>query len=206
MRLRVTRDPSCVSGGVPEQAWPLPASGLTELSARLRAHWRADEEEWLRAAADHWLHARDLGDVAREFAARGDRIAVEVAGRRFEGVVVAVGGDRLDLRTATVTVSVRLALADTRRAPAAPIVLRRIDAARAGGLRPPAALVTFRARLLELESLGRPVRVGSALLGGECTGRITVGRDHVVVSDGGELVVPACWVAYVATADGEPAP
>jgi hypothetical protein len=60
------------------------------------------------------------------------------------------------------------------------------------------ALVPFRARLLELEATGLPVRVGSSVIGGEIAGCLTVGRDHVVVHSVRETVLPTCWVSYVA--------
>ena len=171
--------------------------GLSEMAARLRADLRADEDDWTRAAVQYWTHARTLKDLAREFAARGDDVVVETAGRSFRGVIVAVGDDRLDLVTGDGMVHVRLALAESIGAPLAPVALYRAARARRGGVRPPAALVTFRARLLELEIAGLPVRVGSSVVGGEFTGCLTVGRDHVVVHGPRETVLPICWVSYV---------
>jgi hypothetical protein len=167
------------------------------MGARLRADLRADEDDWTRAAVQYWTHARTLADVAREFAARGDDVVVDTAGRSFRGVIVAVGDDRLDLATSDAMVHVRLALAEAIGAPLAPLALYRSARARRGGVRPPAALVTFRARLLELEIAGQPVRVGSSVVGGEFTGCLTVGRDHVVVHGPRETVLPVCWLSYV---------
>ena len=168
------------------------------MAARLRAEVRSDEEDWTRAAVQHWAHARTLADLAREFAARGDGVVVETCGRSFRGVILAVGADRLDLETADAMVHVRLALAESIGSPLAPFALYRAERARRGGLRPPAALVTFRGRLLELEAAGLPVRVGSSVGGGEFAGCLTVGRDHVVVHGAREAVLPVCWVSYVA--------
>ena len=168
------------------------------MAAGLRAEVRAEEEDWTRAAVQHWAHARTLADLAREFAARGDGVVVETTGRSFRGVIVAVGTDRLDLETVDAVIHLRLALAEAAGSPLAPFALYRVDRARRGGVRPPPALVTFRARLLELEAAGVPVRVGSSVLGGELSGCLTVGRDHVVVHGPRETVLPVCWVSYVA--------
>ena len=124
-------------------------------------------------------------------------MAIEVAHRSFDGSVVAVGDDRLDLRTVSGVVSIRLALGDGYSATLAPIVVRRMVPALRGGVRPPSALVTFRARLLELEAEGGTVRVGSMLLDDECRGRITVGCDHVLVHTPSEIAIPVSWVGYV---------
>ena len=171
------------------------------MAARLRADVRADEEDWTRAAVQHWAHARSLADLAREFAARGDVVVVETTGRSFRGVIVAVGAERFDLETADAVVHLRLALAESMGSPLAPLTLYRVERARRGGVRPPAALVTFRALLLELEAAGSQVRVGSSVIGGEYAGCLTVGRDHVVVHGARETVLPVCWVGYVACDD-----
>jgi hypothetical protein len=168
------------------------------MAARLRAELRADEEDWTRAAAQHWAHARTLTDLAREFAARGDEVVVDTVARTFRGVIIAVGVDRVDLETTDSVVHLRLALADSVGSPLSPFALYRAARARRGGVRPPATPVTFRARLLELEVAGVPVRVGATVGGSEFAGCVTVGRDHVVVHGARETVLPACWVSYVA--------
>jgi len=168
------------------------------MAARLRAELRADEEDWTRAAAQHWAHARTLADLAREFAARGDEVVVETGARSFRGVIVAVGADRVDLETADSVVHLRLALAEAVGSTLAPFALYRAARARRGGVRPATLPVTFRARLLELEVAGVPVRVGVTVGGAEFVGCVTVGRDHVVVHGARETVLPVCWVSYVA--------
>jgi len=168
------------------------------MAARLRAELRADEEDWTRAAAQHWAHARTLADLAREFAARGDEVVVETGARSFRGVIVAVGADRVDLETADSVVHLRLALAEAVGSTLAPFALYRAARARRGGVRPATLPVTFRARLLELEVAGVPVRVGATVGGAEFVGCVTVGRDHVVVHGARETVLPVCWVSYVA--------
>ena len=194
---------------MPDSSRAVPAThappALSELAARLRGELRADEEDWTRAAVQHWAHARSLADLAREYAARGDLVVVDVTGGSFRGVIVAVGDDRLDLATTDAVVHVRLALAESIGAPLAPVALYRAHRAQRGGVRVPTALVTFRARLLELEAAGLPVRVGSSVVGGEFVGCLTVGRDHVVVHGARETVLPACWVSYVAVDGVDPA-
>jgi hypothetical protein len=175
--------------------------GLTDVTACLRATWRADEDEWMNAAAQRWIHGRSISDVIRDYAAHGDRIAIEAAGRVFEGVVTDLGDDRVDLATRGAAVTVRIALGDALQMSSAPIVVRRSVRARAGGRRLPAALATFRARLLELEASGVAVRIGTFVKERELVGSIVVGRDHVVVRGDGEVVVPTCWVAYVVEED-----
>jgi hypothetical protein len=168
------------------------------MGARLRAELRADEEDWTRAAVQHWAHARTLADLAREFAARGDEVVVDTGARSFRGVIIAVGADRVDLETADGVVHLRFAQAEAVGSPLAPFALYRAARARRGGVRPPTATITFRARLLELELAGLPVRVGVTVGGAEFVGCVTVGRDHVVVHGTRETALPVCWIGYVA--------
>lgn len=184
--------------GVPETLPTFFPPGWSALGAELRGAVHRDEREWIRSAVQRWEHHRTLDDVAREYAARGDRVAVEVVGRRFEGQLVAIGSDRMDVQTTGRVVSVHTAVDSAFGALRTPFALRRVAPARRGGRRIPSALVTFRARLLELEERGRSVTLGSALLPEELDGRVAVGRDHVVVRGAGEVVVPTGWVAYVA--------
>lgn len=176
------------------------STGLAAVGAQMRAEWRSDEEMWMRAAAQRWAHSRRVPDVVREFAARGDRVSIEVAGCTFVGAVEAVGDDRVDVATATGLVTVRTAFADAQSGVTSPVVIRRSVRSRAGGSRLPAALATFRARLLELEDPLVAVRVGMFLPVAEYVGPIVVGHDHVVVQAETETVLPACWIAYVAAA------
>lgn len=186
-----------VSGAVPDPLAIPPTTGLSGFSAQIRAELRGDEEEWIRVAAQRWAHSRRLVDLAREYASRGDCVAVEVAGRRFDGQIVALGDDRLDLRGPASVVSIRLALGESTGMLAAPLVLWRVASARAGGRRLPAASVSFGARLLELEERCACVRVGSLLFAEEFSGVLTTGRDHIVVSGSHDAVVPSAWVGYV---------
>jgi hypothetical protein len=173
------------------------------VGAQVRAEWRVDEEMWSREAARRWAHSRRMTDVLRGHAARGDRIAVDVAGCTFVGEVGAIGDDRVDVITVAGVVSVHTALAGGFGAIAAPLVIRRSHRARAGGRRVPSALVTFPGRLRELEVADRAVRLGTFVTSRELTGTLIVGADHITVRGADDVVVPLAWVAYVAeTSEG----
>lgn len=197
-------------GGVPEPLVPDPlvadpfpvAADLAGVGARVRAEWRADEEMWMHEAARRWAHGRRIGDVLREYAARGDRVAIAVAGSSFDGMIDAVGDDRVDVTTGSSVVTIRTALADGFGAIATPLCIRRSYRARAGGRRVPSALVTFVGRLRELEECARPVRVGTFVSAVELTGVVVVGADHATVCGSDEVVVPLAWVAYVVAPSG----
>jgi len=197
-----------VSGaGVPEPlVSPItgPADDLATVAASLRADWRADESEWMHEAARRWTHARGMGDVLVDYAARGDRVSIDVAGFTFEGAVTAVGDDRIDLDAHGALVTIRTALGGTGGKVAAPIVVRRTLRARRGGRRVPPALVTFAARLRELEVDARPVRLGLAFPPREMVGEVVVGADHVIVRGIDEAVIPLAWVAYVVASSDVP--
>jgi hypothetical protein len=177
---------------------------LSTTAGSMREEWRADEEEWSRAAAAHWAHGRSLVDIARELMHRGDTVAVTAGETTFTGEVTDVGLDVLRLRTATGTVDLQLAAVTTgsggRRATRlpAPVVLRVVTRARSGGRRASGHATTFRARLLEHEADAIEVTLGSVLLDGELSGLVTVGRDQVHVCDrGGETYVPLAWISWV---------
>lgn len=176
--------------------------GLATLGAEARAEWRADEAMWAAAAAQRWVHARHVEDVVRQYAARGDRVSVRVAQRTFEGTVVAVGEDRIDVATVSDTVSVHTAFAAAGRAVRTPFTIQRSRRSRSGGCRLPTTSVSFRARLLELEGPDRSVRLGAFVSGVEYVGPILVGEDHVVVGHDAPVLVPSAWVAYVAADPG----
>ncbi|MGH9050193.1 MAG: hypothetical protein ACRDY4_10720 [Acidimicrobiia bacterium] len=180
---------------------------LGAAAGSMREAWRAEEEEWSRAAAAQWTHGRSLVDVARDLMHRGDTVAVTAAGATFTGEVTDVGFDVLRLRTASDVVDVQLALltrggGERRHARvAAPVVLRVIARARSGGRSAGGGPETFRARLLEHEAGAVEVSIGSTLLGEDLRGTLTVGRDQVRVCDrdGGETYVPIAWVSWAAS-------
>jgi hypothetical protein len=171
---------------------------LAAVGAQVRAEWRADETMWMREAARRWAHARRIPDLLREYAARGDRVSVEVAGCTFDGMLDVVGDDRIDLLTPAGVINIHTAVSGSFGAASAPIAIRRSYRARAGGSRVPAALASFAARLRELEASGARVRVGTFLPVGELTGALVVGADHVGVRGDDEIVVPTAWIAYLA--------
>ncbi len=180
-------------------------SELGDAGGAVREEWRAEEEEYARAAAAQWAHGRGLVDIARELMHRGDTVAVTTGAVTFTGVVAHVGLDVLRLATAAGSVDVRLAAltagSGARRHTrlTAPVVLRITDRARAGGRRGGAGTETFRARLLEHEADAIEVRLGSLLLQEELRGVVTVGRDQLCVSDrdGRQTYVPLAWVSWV---------
>jgi hypothetical protein len=169
-------------------------------AAAVRAEWRAEEEEWTRTEAQRWMHRRTFTDLAREYLHRGDTVAVVAAGTTFRGTLTRVGKDWLQLKTEGSAVDIALALAGAwDRALPAPVMIQRLERARAGGCRDDGSVATFRARLLQHEADGKVVVVGSPLLDGELRGVLTVGADHVVVNHGGiETALP--WLSWVLSA------
>jgi hypothetical protein len=154
----------------------------------VREERRAEEEEYTRAAARQWARHRDLVDVARELQHRGDTVSVQLRTVAFVGVIDAVGRDYVQLRTDGGWVDIAL-----------PLTIRVLTRAREGGQRGEPGAPTFRARLVEYDGEEIDVIVGSELVGDELRGRLTVGRDHIVVRarDGNETYLPVGSVAWV---------
>jgi len=176
---------------------------LDAAGAAMREEWRAEEEFYGREAHAQWEHGRRMADVWTELMHRGDTVAIALERVTFTGVIVAVGDDLASLRTPAGRVDVHRALparnaADRHALLPAPFVLRVVERAKSGGMRQPRPM-SFRARLLELESDGGDVVVGCGLIPDELLGRITVGRDqlHVRGRDDTETYVPLAWVSYV---------
>jgi hypothetical protein len=170
---------SLVHKGVSEQ-WPSSPIDPVEAAAA-RASWRADEDEWTRAALESWQHRRTLHDVARECMHRGDRVGVTMWRTIFTGVLVAVGEDVCSLRTPDGRVDIRLPIDD---APL-PFELRVVADAAAGGTRGDPVPLSFRTCLLGHEAHATEVMIGPALAGEVRRGRLVVGRDHVVLTTPG---------------------
>jgi hypothetical protein len=146
-----------------------------DAAATVRAEWRADEEEWTAAAVAQWSHGRTLLERVRHHMHRGDTLDVELGTTRVIGRVVAVGADVF----AVDSVGGRVDL----HAPShAPIACRVLHPAPSGGNRG-LDVPSFRARLLELERDETVIDLGITIWSGSCRGRLTVGRDHVVVVD-----------------------
>jgi hypothetical protein len=171
---------------------------LRARAAAVRAEWRADEEEWTRAAYEQFEHGRTLVDVLRSCMHRGDRISVVAGDTTFRGIVTGVGPDTARLQLGVDpddVVDVNLA--------AAPGVVLRVDApARAGGTRGDAD-VTFRARALARERT-TSVAVGVVHPPLVVTGTVRVGSDHLRVSavDGSETSVSLRAVSWIRRAAG----
>jgi hypothetical protein len=175
---------------------PLDRVDIGEAAAVVRAEWRADEEEWTRAALERWQHERTLLEVLRECMHRGDTITVCPGSVAFTGRVEAVGDD-------LVAISAPDGRVDLRCDAAAPLVVRIVERARTGGTRGD-AVTTFRTRLLELEMAEGDVEIGTHVSGDVVRGRLIVGHDHVIVRDdeagdggGGEMVIAFTALAWV---------
>jgi hypothetical protein len=156
---------------------------LRARAADLRREWRADEEEWSRAALEHFRHGRTIIDVLRAAMHRGDVVVLGDGPGAPRGVVVHVGDDwcRLDAAGGVVELPV------TGSGP----VVRVVEHSRRGGSGgDPHAPKAWRARVLELE-VARGLCVVELTTGEKLTGLVLVGGDHVVVSAGGdETYVP----------------
>lgn len=164
------------------------------VAAALRAEWRAEENEWTRAALAQWEHDRTIVDVLRACMHRGDTVALEFPGRTFVGVVTAVGEDLVRLATADGSI-------DAHLDPVATFSLRVVTPARAGGERGDPTTATFRARLLQLE--GSIVQVGFPGRDDALTGQLCVGRDQISVvdRDGARRYLPVGSVPWVRPVD-----
>lgn len=164
---------------------PLEGAGLGDLGAALRAEWRADEEEWTRAAVERWRHERTLLDVLREHMHRGDTVALRLPHVTLTGMVSAVGEDLFAVASGDARVDVQIG-------ERTPLVVRVVERARAGGTRGN-AVTTFRARLLELETGGQEVDVATTA-GDVLHGRLGVGSDHVIVDDHVIMQPAIAWI------------
>ncbi len=165
---------------------------LGDVGAAARAAWRADEEEWTRAAFEAWEHERALVDVARDCMHRGDTVALLMSQRVFSGLVLAVGDDFVRVGRAKDYVDVRMGAH-------AQFILRVLTPAQAGGSRGTTGMATFRACLLQLEVDGVEVELGVHATLDAMVGLIHLGGDHVrlEVGDGGRAYVPIGSVSWV---------
>jgi hypothetical protein len=163
-----------------------------------REERRAEEEDYTRAAARQWARHRDLVDVARELQHRGDTVSIQLPTIAFVGVLDAVGRDYVQLDTDGGRVDIALPATEDERL-SLPLLIRVLARAREGGKRATPGAQTLRARLLEYDGEEIDVIVGAALLSDELRGRLTVGRDHILVRDrdGNETYLPLGGVAWV---------
>jgi hypothetical protein len=159
---------------------------MSDDAAIARAEWRAEEEQWSRAAFERWEHGRGLVDVVRDCMHRGDTVTFGFPSQAWSGDVVAVGRDVACVDTGAARVAIRLR-AD------APFVLRvrssnvgtRDRNAAAG--RDDGPLTTFTARLREVD--GTALCIGTSA--GPLEGRLRIGVDQL------RLTHVAGGVAYV---------
>jgi hypothetical protein len=181
---------------------------LAGTAGAMREAWRSEEEEYTRAAATQWAHGRRLIDIAHDVMHRGDTVAISAGRVTFTGTVSHVGIDLLRVRTPAGLVDVNLAAVMTGSGATrktrllAPIVLRVVARARAGGRRAGGGSETFRAQLLDYEAEGAMVRVGSVLLDEELRGALSIGRDQlsVIDADRRETYIPLAWISWVTSA------
>ncbi len=165
-----------------------------ELRQAVGGEFRRTAEEDEFAAAKAQVRARTLEHVAYELLARGDTIAVIIAGDVIQGSVAHAKGDLLSLVTAAGDrLDVRLgALVAVR-------VVQR--AAGAGRGRERFGAESFVARLRELELEAVPIVLTVPAANGPVEGVIdAVARDHVMVRDpdGNAWFLPLDGIAAVA--------
>lgn len=153
---------------------------MSDEAAKARAEWRADEQDWSRAALERWEHGRALDDVVRDCMRRGDIVTFAYVAHSWSGRVASVGDDIARLDTRDVRVDIRLAVD-------APFVLR-VRAVDGPGARDDSALTTFTARLREVDGTAQCIGTSN----GPLEGRVRIGRDQVRVTDadGGVAYVP----------------
>jgi len=170
---------------------PLDEAGLRAAAAHAREEWRAEEQHWSSAALEQWRHTRTLVDLARDHLYRGDTIAL-----RWPGEAAVVTGRVIGVSDDAIAVATYAGRVDVALAPGTAISWRIVESAARGGSRGIAPL-TFRARLLELESLTCEVDV--AHLDGEMVrGTLCVGHDHVqVVAPGATWVIALSALRWV---------
>jgi hypothetical protein len=169
----------------------LESDTMSDDAAMARAEWRAEEEQWSRAALEQWEHSRGLADIVRDCMHRGDTVTFAFASHVWSGSVVAVGHDIARLDTGDTRVDLRLA-AD------AAFVLRVRDGNRVAA-HDDGTPTTFTARLREVD--GTDVFIGTS--GGPLEGRLRIGLDQVRITgaDGGVAYVPTGSVWWVRPLD-----
>jgi hypothetical protein len=162
--------------------------------AVVRAEWRAEAEDWSRAALEHWEHGRELVDVLREGMHRGDAVTIAYPLVTWSGVLSAVGVDIARVDTGTSAVDVRVA-SD------APFVVRTRAGVHGEGTRGDLMVTTFTARLRELD--GTAVCIGTSV--GSLEGRLRIGRDQLRLTDhdGVRSYVPTGSVWWVRPLDDD---
>lgn len=167
---------------------------LQDLAASLRSEWQVDYEESAGEARMQWEHGRSFIDRVHEVMARGDRVALESGAMRLTGTIIDLGTDWCTISAPGGPVDVRL----TGRSVSAPLVMRQLERGRSGGRRAPQPPMSFRARCYELEMESAPVCVGTAIADEPFTGVLTVGADHLMITQAdGSVWIPLDAVAWI---------
>ena len=161
----------------------------------MRAEWRDEEEEWTRAAFEHWEHGRTLADIARDCMHRGDTISLATPHVVVRGVIAAVGPD-------TVRVVDGEATTDVHLVDGAAIVLRVVERARSGGSARHRRGVDVPRAAARARDGALPSNSGCSRIADVLTGELRVGADHVRVRsrDAIDSFVPMSSVAWVRAA------
>jgi hypothetical protein len=167
---------------------------VSDDAAFVRAEWRAEAEDWSRAALEHWEHGRELVDVLRESMHRGDAVTITSPSVTWSGSLSAVGVDIVRVDAGTTSVELRVT-------PDAPFVVRTRAGSHTDGTRGDATVTTFTARLRELD--GTFVCIGTWV--GPLEGTLRVGRDQLrlIDRDGGCSYVPTASVWWVRPVDDD---
>jgi len=153
----------------------------SELRQGAGREWNEEAAEDERLTEVQRQRRLTLGDRAKEFVNRGDRVSVEFEGHSFSGAAVAAGEDYVTVEGPGQTADILLATARWSVLPS-----------EAPADSSPGGAESFRAVLHEHSAAGHTVRL--ALPGGDMViGALTViARDHVEVDDVDHrrLVVP----------------
>ena len=173
---------------------------LQSLAADLRSEWHAEYDETAGEARMQWEHGRTIIDRVHDAMARGDRLQITVGRTQFSGTATNLGTDWCTIDAAGGSVDIRLLMHMAQMG--TPAIIRCVERGRSGGIRAPQPPMGFRARCYELEMEGRPVRVGSLGSDEVVSGALTVGADHLVISDSnGDTFLPIDWVSWIAAAE-----
>ncbi len=159
-------------------------SELRQTAGREWAEDSAENERWAELIRKRRMQ---LGDQAREFVHRGQRVRVETGSQTFTGEVVFAGSDYAVIERADDIAAIRLDAATWT-----------IEPSEAGGHEQSGGATTLKAHLSELESTGETARFlvtdGRALIGSVSV----VAADHIVLNqDSVEVVVPLALVVAV---------
>ncbi len=172
---------------------PAALSALSGFANAARAQWRAEQEAAIGDAAEAFFHARCLLDLLNGYMRNGDRVALSVGPHKSSGDLVEVARGYVAMRLVG---STRVDFQLLAEMPYQLSVQQR-NASQARGHEMTRG--SFRARLLELESLGTEVTLGTMLSSEQLVGRLRVGADHVLLArrGGGETVLGLHTVVFV---------